>query len=69
MRLLRGHWLVVGLTNFVRTRTHLGFVFLLGFFCHIRMWQPRGSAPKGGDDVMAVMIRFSPMAQDVSRAG
>ena len=25
------------------------------------MWQPRGSAIKGGDDVMAVMIRFSAM--------
>ena len=33
------------------------------------MWQPRGSAPEGGDDVMAVMIRFSLMARDVSRAG
>jgi len=27
------------------------------------MCHPRGSAPKGGDDVMAVMIRFSAMAQ------
>jgi len=27
------------------------------------MWQPRGSARKGGDDVMAVMIRFSAMAR------
>jgi hypothetical protein len=27
------------------------------------MGQPRGSAPKGGDDVMAVRIRFSVMAR------
>ena len=27
-----------------------------------RMWQPRGSAPKGGDDVVAFGISFSPMA-------
>jgi len=30
---------------------------------YIRMRQPRGSAPKGGDDVMAVEIRFSPVAR------
>ena len=30
---------------------------------YIRMWQPTGSASKGGDDVMAVMIRFSAMAR------
>jgi hypothetical protein len=33
------------------------------------MWQTRGFAPKGGDDVMAVMNRFLAMAPDVSRAG
>jgi len=49
---------------------HTGFVSFVGFLLlYRRMWQPRGSAPKGGDDVMAVMIRFSAMAPDVSRAG
>jgi hypothetical protein len=45
------------------------FIFLGSFLLYIRMWQPRGSASKGGDDVMAVMIRFSALARDVSRAG
>jgi len=36
---------------------------------YIRMWQPRGSAPKGEDDVMAVMIRFSAMAQACPEPG
>jgi len=36
---------------------------------YTHMWQPRGTAPKEGDDVTAAMIRFSPMARDVSRAG
>jgi len=36
---------------------------------YIHMWQPRGSAPKGGDDVMAVMIRFSAMARTCPRPG
>ena len=48
----------------------IGFVSFCGVsLVDTRMWQPRGSAPKGGDDGMAVMIRFSPMARDVSRAG
>jgi len=34
---------------------------------YTRMWQPRGSASTGGDDVMAFRIRFLPMARDVSR--
>ena len=47
-----------------------GFVSFVGFFLlYRRMWQPRGSAPKGGDEIMAVMIRFLAIARDVSRAG
>jgi len=67
--LLIGHLLVSGLTKVIRRRTHLGFVFLWIFLLYRRMWQPRGSAPEGGDDVMAVSIRFSAMARAVLRAG
>jgi hypothetical protein len=59
----------VGLTKVIQRGTHLGLVFFMGFWEYRHMWQTRGSAPKGADDVMAVMIRFSAMAQDVSRAG
>jgi len=38
------------------------------FLVYTSMWHPRGSAPEGGD-VMTVMIGFSPIARDVSRAG
>ena len=70
MRLLIGHWSVVGLIKVVRRHTHLGFCCSYGFsLVYIHMWQPRGSAPKVRDDVTAVMIRFSPMAWDVSSAG
>jgi len=45
------------------------FLFVGFILLYICMWQPRGSAPEWRDDVMAVMIRFSPMTRDVSRAG
>ena len=45
----------------MRRRTHC-FSYEVSLV-YIRMWQPRGSAPKGGDDVMAFMIRFSAMAR------
>jgi len=48
----------------VQRRTHWFYFSLYEVsLVYIRMWQPRGSAPKGGDDVMAVMIRFSAMAR------
>jgi hypothetical protein len=39
----------------------VGCVILLVFLLYRYMWQPRGSTPKVGDDVMAVMIRFFAM--------
>ena len=60
---------MVGLNKVVLRRTHLGFVFLWVSLLYRRMWQPRGSAPNGGDDVMAVMNMFSAMERDVSWAG
>ena len=43
------------------------FVGFLLFYIHI--WQRGGSACNGGDDVMAVKIRFSPMEREVSWSG
>jgi len=53
----------------VEADASVSFLFVGFLLLYRRMWQPRGSAPKGGDDVMAVMIRFSAMARDLSRAG
>jgi len=69
MRLLIGHRSVVGLTHVVRRSMHLGCAFLWVSLLYRCMRQPRGSAPIGRDDVMAVSIRFSAMARDVSWAG
>jgi len=68
-RLLIGHRSVMAPTKVVRRRMHLGFVSLFVSLLYRPMWQPRGSAPKGGDDEMAVSIRFSAMTRDMSRAG
>ena len=46
----------------------VSFLFVGFLLLYRHMWQPRGSAPKGWYDVMAVMIGFSAMARDVSRA-
>ena len=46
------------------------FLSVWGFllFMHV-CGSPGGLLLKGGDDVMVVMIRFSAIARDVSRAG
>ena len=60
---------MVGLTEVIWRHTH-GVSFSYGFsLVYTCMWQPRGSAHTGGDDVMAFVIRFSLMARDRSGAG
>jgi hypothetical protein len=70
VRLLIRHWPGVGLTTVVRRCTQLCFVFHIGFLLLIHVCSSQGYLLlKGGNDVMAVMIRFSPMACDGSSAG
>jgi len=49
--------------------TSVSFLLVGFLLLYRRMWQPRGCAPEGGDDVMEVMIRFSAIARDVPSAG
>jgi len=53
-----------GTFSLLQGRTHWFVIFSYGvFLLYISMWEPRWSAPKGGDDVMAVERRISPMAR------
>jgi len=70
VRLLVGHRSVVGLFKVVWRCTHFCFVFPYGVsFVYSRLWKLRGSAPQGGDELITVRIRHSPIPRDSSRAG